>query len=53
MNIFKNAFEQTQTTDASDMIAHSHNHTQVAGNIKHQGFNPYQNNEGTVLGKSF
>jgi hypothetical protein len=34
------------------MIAHDHNHTQAGGNVKNHGFNPYQNNEGTVLGKS-
>lgn len=51
VNIFKEAFEQTEIPTAKNMIAHSHNHTTQAGNyIQHQ-FNPYVNNEGTVLGK--
>lgn len=51
VNIFKRAFEQTQVAQSNDMIAHSHNHTTAGQPIKHEGFNPYQNNEGTVLGK--
>lgn len=51
INIFKRAFEQTQVSSSHDMIEHAHNHTKAAGPIGHQGFNPYQNNEGTVLGK--
>jgi hypothetical protein len=51
INIFKRAFEQTQTANSNDMIEHAHNKTSAKGPIQHNGFNPYQNNEGTVLGK--
>jgi len=40
INIFKQAFEQTQVSTSNDMIAHSHNHTQAKPNAQHQ-FNPY------------
>jgi hypothetical protein len=33
------------------MIEQSHNYLNAAGEKKHAGFNPYQNNEGTVIGK--
>jgi hypothetical protein len=54
VNIFKRAFEQTQVANSSDMIEHSHNKlpNQAAGPVQQPQFNPYQNNEGTVLGKS-
>ena len=32
------------------MIEHSHN--KLGADKEHRGFNPYQNNEGTVVGKS-
>ena len=48
-NIFKKYYEQRQVVESGDMIEHSHNH--LSGNMQHRGFNPYQNNEGTVIGK--
>jgi len=51
VNIFKKYYEQRQVADSNNMIEHSHNHS-AAGPTKHHGFNPYQNNEGTVIGKS-
>ena len=49
INIFKKHFEQRQVVESGDMIEHAHNHL---NNKQHRGFNPYQNNEGTVIGKS-
>ena len=49
VNIYKRTFEERQVVNSRDMIEHSHNHT--AANKEHAGFNPYQNNEGTVVGK--
>ena len=56
MPIFTNAFEKVQTPNYQDMIAHSHNKIKpasaVAGpNREAAQFNPYQNNQGTVIGK--
>ena len=50
INIYKRTFEERQVTNSRDMIEHSHNH--LGSNKEHAGFNPYQNNEGTVVGKS-
>jgi len=49
INIFKKTFEQRSIVNQASMIEQSH-HT--LSNTKHAGFNPYQNNEGTVIGKS-
>ena len=53
--IFKRAFEQSEVTNQNQMIVHPHDQVyldkQQAPNQQHQ-FNPYQNNEGTVIGKS-
>jgi len=40
INIFKQAFEQTQVATSKDMIAHSHNHIEAKPNTQHN-FNPY------------
>ena len=50
VNIFKKVYEKTQVAENTDMIEHSHNHTQAAGPIQHS-FNPYTNNFGTTIGK--
>lgn len=55
MPIFTNAYEKVQTPNYKDMIAHSHNKVKpasaVAGpNREAAQFNPYQNNQGTVIG---
>ena len=50
INIFKRAFEQTQVATNQDMIVQPHNHEQAGAPVQ-AAFNPYQNNEGTVLGK--
>ena len=50
INIYKRTFEERQVANSRDLIEHSHNH--LASNKEHRGFNPYQNNEGTVVGKS-
>lgn len=50
INIFKRAFEQKEIANHQSMIEHSHNHIKAAGDKQHAGFNPYQNNEGTVIG---
>lgn len=49
VNIFKKTFEEREVTNQHSMIEQPH-HT-CGGNKQHQGFNPYQNNEGTVVGK--
>ena len=49
INIYKRTFEERQVVSSRDMIEHSHNH--LASDKEHRGFNPYQNNEGTVVGK--
>ena len=58
INIFKKHYEQRQVVESGDfifapgdMIEHAHNH--LAAPKQQAGFNPYQNNEGTVIGKSF
>ena len=50
VNIFKRTFEERQVANSHDMIEQPHN--QYSAPIQHS-FNPYQNNEGTVLGKFF
>ena len=48
INIFKKTFEERQVANHMNMIEHAHN---TLSETKHAGFNPYQNNEGTVVGK--
>jgi hypothetical protein len=48
INIFKKTFEERQVVNHTNMIEHAHN---TLSETKHAGFNPYQNNEGTVVGK--
>ena len=50
INIFKRTFEERQVANCHDMIEQPHNHLN-GPNVERQ-FNPYQNNEGTVVGKS-
>ena len=50
INIYKRTFEERQVASSKDMIEQPHNH--LAANKQHASFNPYQNNEGTVVGKS-
>ena len=50
INIYKRTFEERQVVNSRDMIEHSHNHL-ASANKEHARFNPYQNNEGTVVGK--
>ena len=49
VNIFKKTYEEREVTNQSQMIEQPH-HT-LGNNIQHSGFNPYQNNQGTVVGK--
>jgi hypothetical protein len=42
VNIFKQEFEQKHAKEHPNMMA---------GEVQHAGFNPYQENEGTVCGK--
>lgn len=49
INIFKRTFEGREVANCRDMIEQPHNH--LGANREHRGFNPYQNNEGTVVGK--
>ena len=49
INIYKRTFEERQVANCRDMIEQPHNHL-AAGPVQHS-FNPYQNNEGTVIGK--
>lgn len=49
INIYKRTFEERQVANSKDMIEQPHNH--LAPNVERPGFNPYQNNEGTVIGK--
>ena len=51
INIYKRTFEERQVANSKDMIEQPHNHLS-AGPVMRQ-FNPYQNNEGTVVGKYF
>ena len=48
VNIFKKTYEEREVANHMNMIEHSH-HT--LSDTKHADFNPYQNNEGTVVGK--
>ena len=50
VNIYKRTFEEKQVVTKDDMIEHAHN--KLGAEKQHRGFNPYQNNEGTVVGKS-
>jgi hypothetical protein len=50
INIYKRTFEERQVANCRDMIEQPHNHLR-GPNVERQ-FNPYQNNEGTVVGKS-
>ena len=49
INIFKRYYEEREVANSSNMIEQPHNH--LSGPVKAAGFNPYQNNEGTVIGK--
>ena len=49
INIYKRTFEEREVANCHNMIEQPHNH--LAPNKEHRGFNPYQNNEGTVVGK--
>ena len=49
INIYKRTFEEREVANSRDMIEQPHNH--LAADKQHAGFNPYQNNEGTVVGK--
>ena len=50
INIYKRTFEQKEVAHSGDMIEQPHNH--LSAGPKMCQFNPYQNNEGTVVGKS-
>ncbi len=50
INIYKRTFEEREVANCHNMIEQPHNH--LGSNKEHRGFNPYQNNEGTVVGKS-
>ena len=50
INIFKRYYEEKEVAHQGNMIEQSHNHL-AAGNPKQHAFNPYQNNQGTVIGK--
>ena len=50
VNIYKRTFEERKVANCHDMIEQPHNHLAAGPNTEHQ-FNPYQNNEGTVVGK--
>jgi len=47
INIYKRTFEEREVANSHNMIEQPHNH--LAPNKEHRGFNPYQNNEGTVV----
>jgi len=49
INIYKRTFEERQVANSRDMIEQPHN--TLPGNKEAAQFNPYQNNEGTVIGK--
>ena len=49
VNIFKRHYEEKEVMHQGNMIEQPHHHLK-GGNIQH-AFNPYQNNEGTVIGK--
>ena len=49
VNIFKKTFEQREVATSHNMIEQPH--SQLAAPNKEHRFNPYQNNEGTVVGK--
>ena len=49
INIYKRTFEEREVANCHNMIEQPHNH--LGSNKEHRGFNPYQNNEGTVVGK--
>lgn len=49
VNIFKRAFEEREVASSKNMTVHAD--TMLAPTKEHRGFNPYQNNEGTVIGK--
>ncbi len=51
INIYKRTFEEREVANCHNMIEQPHNH--LGSNKEHRGFNPYQNNEGTVVGKSY
>ena len=55
INIFKRTFEQKEVTNQHGMIEQPHNfigdRVNAPGEVQHAGFNPYQNNEGTTIGK--
>lgn len=52
VNIFKKVYEQKETVDKDNMIAHPQNNIAAAGGPIQHSFNPYTNNYGTVIGKS-
>ena len=49
INIYKRTFEECQVANSQDMIEQPHNH--LSAQPTQRAFNPYQNNEGTVVGK--
>ena len=55
LNIFKRTYEQREVTHSKAMIEQPHNvigdKVSVPGTIQQPQFNPYQNNEGTTIGK--
>ena len=56
INIYKRTFEQKEVANCGAVIEQPHNvigdKVKAPGQIQHAGFNPYQNNEGTTIGKS-
>lgn len=52
INIFKRVFEHAETPGAENVTGHKQKDAAAYGNKEHgSGFNPYVNNQGTVLGK--
>lgn len=49
VNIFKKYYEEREVTNCKGMIEQPHHH--LGKETQHAQFNPYQNNEGTVVGK--
>ena len=55
INIYKRTFEKKEVAHTGAMIEQPHNYigdkVNAPGQINVAGFNPYQNNEGTTIGK--
>lgn len=53
INIFKKVFEHAETPSADNVTGHKQKEAAAYGGNKqhHSQFNPYTNNQGTVLGK--